>query len=438
MPCLPRSLSRLLEAFRPCFSSRTFPTFVALVVGLIAAPTRRTVCGMFTAAGLTGTWHHSRAHRFFAATRWSLDSVGLTMLRLVIGWLTPTGAAVVIAVDDTLFRRAGRRVHAACWAYDGSRQVAAGQAKLSHGTTFVIAAIVLELPFLERPIALPVLARLWRPGGPTKTALARQLIGVIAAARRDRRFHVVADGAYLCTALRHLPTNVTLTGPLPRNAALCEVHRDVDNPPCLRGRRGRPRTRGKRIGRPHQIAAATPARQATVTRYGRIHTVEVHERRCLWYGVFRSRPMRVIVIREPRRPELALVTTDPTSATEQVIERYAARWAIEVAFADAKQITGVGEARNRTRSAVERTVPFGLFTQSLMILWYHVAGHSPHVVADRRSRARWYTKTHPSYQDMVSKLRRVLIAAQYRADPPGDLTPEEIQTIRMAWADAAP
>jgi hypothetical protein len=64
--------------------------------------------------------------------------------------------------------------------------------------------------------------------------------------------------------------------------------------------------------------------------------------------VFRSRPVRVIVIREPRHPELALVTTDPTTAAEQVIERSATRWAIEVAFADAKQIIGVGEARNRT------------------------------------------------------------------------------------------
>lgn len=30
----------------------------------------------------------------------------------------------------------------------------------------------------SRPIALPVLARLWRPGGPPKTALARQFIGI--------------------------------------------------------------------------------------------------------------------------------------------------------------------------------------------------------------------------------------------------------------------
>ena len=42
--------------------------------------------------------------------------------------------------------------------------------------------------------------------------------------------------------------------------------------------------------------------------------------------------------------------------------------------------------------------------------------------------ARWYaTKTHPSYREMLIKLRRVLIAAEYRADPQVDPTPEQIQ-----------
>jgi hypothetical protein len=51
-------------------------------------------------------------------------------------------------------------------------------------------------------------------------------------------------------------------------------------------------------------------------------------------------------------------------------------------------------------------VAFGFVVQSLVIVWYHLAGHSPRVVADRRNRARWYvTKTHPCYQVMISKLR---------------------------------
>jgi DDE superfamily endonuclease len=408
-----------------------------LICGLIAAPTRRTVCGMLTASGLSGLWHHSRAHRFFATTRWSPDQLGLIMLRLIVGWLLPVDAPIVIAVDDTLFRRSGRKVHAACWAYDGSRQVTKGQQKLSRGNTFVIAAVIVELPFLDRPIALPVLARLWRPGGSTKTELARELINIVAAARRDRLVHVVADRAYICKALRRLPVNVTLTGPPPRHATLWEVHPDLDDLPRMRGRRGRPRSRGDRIGTPDQLASSH-GMPASVTRYGRADTVTIYERRCLWYGVFRSQPVRVILIREPGRPELALVTTDQKTPAAQLVERYASRWAIEVAFSDAKHVTGVGEARNRSRGAVERTVPFGLLTQSLVIVWYHLAGHHPAVVTDRRARARWYvTKTQPSYHDMLAKLRRVLIAAQYRADQAPEPTPQEIQTIRLAWADAA-
>lgn len=38
---------------------------------------------------------------------------------------------------------------------------------------------------------------------------------------------------------------------------------------------------------------------------------------------------------------------------------------------------------------------------------------------------------------MLTKLRRTLIAAQYRAHLPGDPTPEQIHTIRPAWANGA-
>jgi hypothetical protein len=70
----------------------------------------------------------------------------------------------------------------------------------------VVAAVIVSLPFLGRPAALPVAARLWRKGHPAKTQLARELIGLIVAApaRRGRAVHVVADGACICTELRQL------------------------------------------------------------------------------------------------------------------------------------------------------------------------------------------------------------------------------------------
>src|SRR6266545_4340563 len=107
---LPRSLTDLLMAFRPCFTAPTFTTFSWLVVGLVAQPGTRTVTGMLVGARLAGgIWHHSRAHRFFAAARWSADALGLVVLEVVVACLLGPVAPLRLVVDDTLFRRSGRK-----------------------------------------------------------------------------------------------------------------------------------------------------------------------------------------------------------------------------------------------------------------------------------------------------------------------------------------
>ena len=102
------------------------------------------------------------------------------------------------------------------------------------------------------------------------------------------------------------------------------------------------------------------------------------------------------------------------------------------------QIIGVGEARNRTRRAVERTVPFGFICFSVVTVWYTLHGHAPQdVVTGHRTRARWYTtKTEPSYDDMAVKLRRVIIAARFRGPCPEQATPQETRAVLAAWAAA--
>ncbi len=120
------------------------------------------------------------------------------------------------------------------------------------------------------------------------------------------------------------------------------------------------------------------------------------------------------------------------------MERYASRWSIEVAFEEAKQVTGVGEARNRKELAVRRTVPFGLFCQSLLAVWYATSLHADTVVAERRRQAPWYrTKESPSTADMLAAARRVLIAARFSATRPAAPTPSEILEVQRAWAMAA-
>src|SRR5439155_20037376 len=97
-----------------------------------------------------------------------------------------------------------------------------------------------------------------------------------------------------------------------------------------------------------------------------------------------------------------------------------------------------GQARNRTDRAVQRTVPFGLITHSLVIIWYARHGHHPNDATTRRHTQPWYrTKTQPAYPDMIVKLRRTLIAARFLRGKPRQPTPEETLIVQQDCAAAA-
>jgi hypothetical protein len=302
----------VLDPFRPCFTTPTFETFTALVVGLVAQPVERTVCGMLTGAGLAQLWHHCRAHRFFSAARWCPQRVGLVLAGLVVVHLLPAGAPITVAVDDTLFRRRGKKVHGVGWFHDGS---AAGRLKLGFGNNWVVAAIIVTLPWLSRPVAVPVLATLAVKGGRSPPDLARDLVDAIAERFGDREIPVVGDAAYGCGAFAGLGNDMTMTTRARSNAVFSQPT------PARTGRRGRPRLKGTRIGTPTDIARFAQWTTVTVARYGTRATCQITERRALWYGTWRTDPVRVILVRDTRRTtssgehgyDIALVTTDLTA-----------------------------------------------------------------------------------------------------------------------------
>ena len=434
MPQVPGSLAELVSLFAGCFTQPTFRTFRTLLVGFIARVGEHTITGCLVACGAAGGWHHSRGHRFFSRARWSPDRLGLVLLDLVVARMIDPGAPLLIAIDDTLLRRSGRRVWGTAWHHEPTGTT---PRRLAWGNNWVVAAIVVRLPFLARPLALPVLFRLQAKRKDSKHELAAQLIALIARHYRDRRIDVVADGHYTGPTLVSQP-NVTLVARLRTNAALHELM------PPRTGKRGRPRAMGARLPSLAQIASdpATAWETLQVRRYGQTVTVQIHRITCLWYRSHRDRPLTMLLVRDPSRKEpyeLALISTDLDGSAVELVERFACRWSIEVAFVDAKQLVGVGEARNRTELAVKRTVPFGLLCMSLTIIWYALHGHSPTDVAEHRARAPWYrTKTNPSTADMLAKLRRTIIAAQYSPGPLGRPYREKINAIQRAWAAALP
>lgn len=447
MLCVPSSLNELLLLFAPCFTQPTFNTFRALVAGQISQTGLRCVTGMLVGARLSGVWHHARAHRFFSGARWDVDELGLRLACLIVERFTEPGSRLLIAVDDTLMKRLGRRIHGTFWHHDATSNSRSGS--VAWGNNWIVAGICVNLPFLERTVCLPVLFRLWRPrrleyvkhgkpdpGRPGKVTLAREMTGLLAARLPDRTIDVVGDSAYISGAWRGGSSQITITSRLRVNATIY-----APAPPRT-GKRGRPRKWGKRLGSLAQIATspATIWFQHTVSRYGKDETLQLAEILCLWEPLGPDTPVRVILVKDEDRPcgyQIALITTDLQATPAQIVCRYADRWPIEVCFEDGKEIFGVGDARNRTPSAVARTVPFQFLAMDITIIWYALHGHHPDIVSEHRARAPWYlTKRTPSFQDMLSKLRRVIIASQFQPEQARTPTTLEISQVQQAWAAA--
>jgi hypothetical protein len=429
---LPESWAVILQVFAPVFARRgTFRMFTVLATGMVAQTRRRSVVGMLAGAGMAQRVSFHAACRFFSHAVWDVDRLGLAAAGLIVRCLLAPGEAIVVAVDDTLFKRWGRKVHHVFWTHDGSAQ---GKNKIGRGNRWVIAGIVVRLPFVTAPVCLPVLFRLWAgKGSDSPVALGAVLLQLLRDTFPGWPVHGVGDAAYHGRPL--LVNGTTWTTRLPANAALY-----APAPPRT-GKRGRPALKGRKLPKPATLASTMTWVRTQVYRYGRTETVDIAVIPAIWYGPFGNTGGHLVLQRDPdstRAYDLALFTTDPDATGERIVERYAVRWSIEPSNANGKQQAGVGQARNRLPRAVERTVPFGMIIQSMVITWYALYGHDPADVTDRAIAQPWYrTKTEPSFEDMILKLRKTIIAARFTTVTPGQPDPDLLHDYALACAAAA-
>jgi hypothetical protein len=232
-----------------------------------------------------------------------------------------------------------------------------------------------------------------------------------------------------------LPGQVSWTFRLPRNAVVTGP-----SPPPT-GKRGRPRTKGEMLGTPARVAdATTEGISAEVTRDGKRQEVDLTRAPCQWYGAFKDLPVGLVLLREKTTRvgyDLALLTTEPHLEAAALVERYSCRWPVESIFQHGREELGIGQAHNRTRRAVERTVPFGLAVYTLVVLWYALYGYHPDDVAERCGQAPWYaSKSEPALADMLIELRRTVIAARVLDGCPGQPGEAEIRAVTRAWLAA--
>jgi len=402
------SFVQLLQAFVPCFTAPSFPTFVALMTGWSLATGRRTVTGVVRAANTVG-WKHIRTfHRFFSEGRWLPDELGLVLVQVIVARCLDSEDAIVVPLDDTLGRHTGKKIAGASMHRDPL--LSTGRRPFFHwGHLWVVISVA--VPAFGKTWALPVLFRLHRGQKRCKAErrpyrkcpeLAAELIKLLAEALPERRLIVVGDSAYTNgSIIKGRPNNVTVVGRSRLDARL------YSPAPMRRPKQmGRPRVRGARLPSPEKQAAHARFKRIEVTVYGRTVKVRVHVIDALWYNAAHSEVVRLVVVRDfpGHERDDVFVATDPTMGARSIIETFARRWSLEQTFHDCKGKLGFEDPQNRAERAVERTAPMALWLHTLVVLWY--LGSGQHSRAARQPSLPWYTKVTPTFTDMLATLRR--------------------------------
>jgi hypothetical protein len=111
MPHLPARFAAVILAFAPLFVHRTWQHARVLLVGAILAPGRRTVASVLRITGHAREHHFVNHHRVLSRAVWSPRTGSRILLGLLVDAFASRGP-VVLALDDTIERRWGRRIRA--------------------------------------------------------------------------------------------------------------------------------------------------------------------------------------------------------------------------------------------------------------------------------------------------------------------------------------
>jgi hypothetical protein len=104
-------LSRLVE-FADLFTRPTWSNVLMLLAGVILAPGRRTVAAALRILGRECDPDFCTFHRILNRAAWSSRAVARQLLIVLVKALVPSGAPVVIGLDDTIERRWGTKISA--------------------------------------------------------------------------------------------------------------------------------------------------------------------------------------------------------------------------------------------------------------------------------------------------------------------------------------
>ena len=390
----------LIQQFFPVFTAPGAQIFLALVSGWLLCTSRHTVTGILPFADPAGHHAHDAFHRFLPDGHWEMDALWKLLAMMLVKTFAASGV-IELDLDDTLFHRCGRKVCGASWWRDAVRSTRT-RTVFAWGLNLVVLTLRVYPPWGGEPLGLPILMRLHRKGGNSLIELAEAMLQQLAGWLPERAFRLHADGFYATLAGRR-PVRLHLISRMRRDAELYEPLGTT----CGKRKRGRPRTKGRRLLTPEKMARHVRSwTSVTTTERGKVRKRRVYARPVLWYRVSKS-PVLLVISRDPAGHERDdfFFSTDLSLKPAQVIGGFAGRWSIEDTFKNTKQFVGGQEPQTGKGPGPERAAMLSLWLSSVVWLWYLSQTH-------RRCKVKvlpWYpTKVRPSFQDALAHLRRHL------------------------------
>src|ERR1051326_7739137 len=147
---------QLLSTFSVTMTAPTFANALVLIYGAILAPGRRTVASALRVMGQHQEQNPSKYHRVLARARWSLWQGSRLLLDLLVSTFLSEEAPLMILVDETLERRAGKKIGYKSWFRDAVRSVG-NKVALSLGIRWCCLCLLVSVPWASRQWALPFL-----------------------------------------------------------------------------------------------------------------------------------------------------------------------------------------------------------------------------------------------------------------------------------------
>jgi hypothetical protein len=358
----------MLASFTPVFTKPSFMTFCHYVAALMLGEGRRT--GASIARVTVGAKSEGVYARLCSRARWSVEALMDRLWALLLPalcWPEDEQGRLVLwtAIDDSVIPKRGKKIPGLAYHFHHNAGAKERSWPFLFGHCWVTLGVL--WPTVTRALCFPVRAALYVRAKDCKPSDYRGRIqlalDLLQAMRWPARvcLHVLADGAYATVdflrGVRDLGHHVLTR--LKCNADVC-----WSAPVSPGARRGRPRVYGRKV---HLAAYHEAHRQEAPVRIGAqsyiatYSTLDAVPRR---FGQL----SRIVIVDLPKHQRAVLLCTDVSLSPVEIIERYAMRFALEIAYRELKQRFGWGHYQVRSRQAIERHVALSFLACSLTTL----------------------------------------------------------------------